>query len=318
MAKKKADVQAPLPDASALVPQQQQANTAALKQNLQANRINQVTPFGNVTFSGDPLTGQTQTTTLTPGAQGTLSNQENLAQLLSGLGIDAASGINLGQPDLSGLPDRVSSLDPSGLPQLFGAGDLEDTRKRLEQSQFDRQIALLDPQFQQQTRRTEQTLADRGFDLEQSQGARTALGDLSTQQNLSRERAASDAVRFAGDELSRLSSTALANRGQGLTELLANAGLANEGRSAGLNEALTLRNLPFNDLSALNTLTPDLPTLAPPAPFTAGTQPTDVAGINLAAYQAALNKAQLDQKAKQGFFSNLTSLATAPFQAVNF
>lgn len=311
MGKKKAKVAAPLPKAEDLIAGQQKENTSTLAQNLAANRINQVTPYGNITYTGDPLKGQTQTLSLTEGAQATLNNQESLAKLLSGLGISAAGNINLSQPDFSGLPQRVSSLDLSGLPTLPGAQDQAAERQRIEQELYDRSANLLRPEFERQQNQTQQTLADRGFDLERSAGAQAERNRLDTQQNLAYERAAQDAVAAGGAEMSRNFGIASQARNQGLAELLANAGLANEGRDAGLNEQLTLRNLPLQDIGALNALTPDLPTLAPQTPYTNTQAPTDVAGTTLAAYQAALNKAGLDQQAKAGFWNNITGLATA-------
>jgi len=311
MSKKKARVNAPLPKAEALVAGQQQENSQTLAQNLAANRVNQVTPYGNITYSGDPLTGQTQTTTLTEGAQSTLNNQESLAKLLSGLGIQAGGNINLSQPDLAALPSRVNSLDTSGLPALPGAEGQEAERARIEKSLFDRSTSLLRPEFDQQRSRTTQTLADRGFDLERSAGAQSEFDRLDRSQNASYERAAADAVAGGGAEMSRNYGIASDARSRGLAEQLANAGLSNEGRDAGLNEQLTMRNLPLQDISALNSLTPNLPTLAPTSPYTSTQAPTDVAGTSLAAYQAALNKAQLDQQAKSSFWNNITGLATA-------
>jgi len=309
MGKKKAKVAAPLPQADQLVSGQNNANASTLAQNIAANRVNQVTPYGNVTYSGDPLKGQTQTVTLNEGAQQTLNNQENLASILSKLGVDAASGINLDGIDTSNLPSRVTSLDLSGLPSLPGANDQEAERARIEKSLFDRSANLLRPEFDRARSRTDQTLADRGFDLERSAGATDEYNRLDTQQNLALERAAADAVAAGGAEMGRNFGMASAARSQGLAELLANAEITNTGRDAGLNEALTLRDLPLSDIAKLNSVMPDLPTIAPQAPYTNTQAPTDVAGINLAAYQAALQKAGLDQQARGGFWNSITGLA---------
>lgn len=286
ISKKKAKVDAPLPKADNLVAGQQQANTQNLAQVLQANRVNQVTPFGSITYSGDPLTGQTQELTLSPGAEGTLRNQEGLAQLLSGLGLDLAGSLNFSGPNMAGLPDRVggldasglpampgldlgglpqrvagldlgalpglrsgldlsglpqgvSSLDVSGLPSIPGLDDMAGERQRIEQAHFDRAMALLNPEFDRQRSRTDQLLADRGFDLERSQGAQSELNRLDQSQNLSRERAALDAIMAGGSEMDRMFGMGLAGRQQGMSELLANAGLANQGRDRAFGEMFT-------------------------------------------------------------------------------
>lgn len=309
MGKKKAKIDAPLPRFDQLLAGQQQANTDAARQNFIANRVNQVTPYGSVTYTGDPLTGQTQTLTLSDGAQATLNNQEQLAQTLSGLGVEAAGGINLGAPDLSGLPQRVSGLDLSGLPSLPGAYDQAAERQRIEQELFNRSAALLRPEFARQREQTDQTLADRGFDLERSAAASDEYNRLNRAQNQAYERAAGDAVAAAGNELSRNFGFASQARQQGLNEALAQANFANDARAAGLGETLSLRNLPLADLSALAGVTPNLPSLSPTQPYQYAQNPIDYAGLNLSAYNTALAKARMDQEARQAFWNGVTGLA---------
>lgn len=309
MGKKKAKIDAPLPQFNQLLAGQQQALQNAFLQNIAANRINQVTPYGSVTYSGDPLTGQTQTLTLSDGAQATLNNQEQLAQTLSGLGVERAGGIDLSAPDLSGLPQRVSSLDLSSLPQLPGVHDQAAERQRIEQELFNRSAALLRPEFARQREQTDQTLADRGFDLERSAAASDEYNRLDSAQNQAYERAASDAVAAAGNEISRNFGLASQARQQGLNEALTQASLANDARAAGLGETLSLRNLPLADLSALAGVAPNLPSLSPAQPYTYTQGPVDYAGLNLSAYDAALAKARMDQAARQAFWNGVTGLA---------
>lgn len=123
------------------------------------NRVNQVSPFGNVTFSGPDKT--TQTTTLSPELQNVFGG---------------AVGQALERRQLS-APEFDTSLDAAALEDAI----------------FERQVRLLDPQFAQRERALRQNLADRGL-VEGSEAYVNALNLELDQQNRARQDAALSAV----------------------------------------------------------------------------------------------------------------------------
>lgn len=312
MGKKSGPKPPPAPDPNQLIGQQQQANTQNISDLIAANRVNQVTPYGSITYSGgygpNNAFGQTQTVTMDPASQATLQNQQGLAQLLSGQAKTMAEGLPTGGLDLSALPGRVDALNTNELPMLPGADGFGAERGRVEQAYFNRAKGLLDPVFQDQRTRTDQTLADRGFDLERSQGAIREKNRLDTTQNEAYNRAAQDAVQFGGAEQSRLFELAQAARNQGLTEQLANADLAGVAREGGLAEILMQRGLPYEDLAKLQGLTPNLPTLQPGGVPQVNSSPVDAIGAILGSNQIASNNYQTQMQNRGSFLGGLTGL----------
>ena len=89
---------APSPAATGAAQTQSNVNTAEAQTAL--NDVNQVTPYGDSTFNqtgattdsqGDVIPNYTQTTTLPAASQSALTNEQNLAQTLSGYGTNIAA-----------------------------------------------------------------------------------------------------------------------------------------------------------------------------------------------------------------------------------
>lgn len=228
------------------------------------NRINQFTPFGNLTFSGPNRNNATLELTPELQANTDLRLESDSAILRSALerqgllnanpidlsqfgdiqsGIDTSnisfSGPQFGQrPDLQ-APELVSQLQTGNIPT-----DISQFRGDVEQAVFDRGRALLDPVFSDQERALEQRLANQGLprageavdrDLERfGRGRNEAFTNLANQATIT---GGQEASRALGDVLSAEN----ARFGQGATAAnFANqAGLLGLGANQGIRSQLT-------------------------------------------------------------------------------
>lgn len=113
----------------------------AIAADARANRFDVRGPHGTVTWSGDPLTGMTQTTKLTPTEQRQLNYRNQIAERMfqgAGRRVGAVSGSNF-------------SFDRDG--------------HRAAQAEFDRQRALLDPVRKVQEDQFDQKMANMGLPM---------------------------------------------------------------------------------------------------------------------------------------------------------
>lgn len=162
-----------------------------------ANQVNQVGPTGTVTYSegpkvingydknGNPTygTSSTQTTQLSPEEQKKfdLTNQIS-EQLLTG------ANSNVG-----GLANNQFKFDDSGRPQ--GSFQFSGSGPKAAKDVYDRQVALLQPQFDRQNKDLDQKLANQGLPI-----GSEAYGEASTNQQKNQDFALTDAARAAESE----------------------------------------------------------------------------------------------------------------------
>ena len=175
------------------------------------NRINQFTPFGNLTFSNDGQgINNVATMSLNPQLAGLFNQGLINDQLMSDVAFDRLKGLEGGLPDvIDGLNTTVPGLSgfsgpitgANGIPSI--GGDFEGARSGVEQAVFDRSASLLNPQFQQSEERLLQSLADRGIPRD-SEAGRTELANFQQQRDLTFSNLANDAVLAGGQEQSRL------------------------------------------------------------------------------------------------------------------
>jgi hypothetical protein len=223
-----------------------------------------------------------------------------------------------------------TSIDTAGLTAL--QSDPEAFRSNIEQTLFNRQLGLLQPEFTQQREALEQNLADRGIPIT-SQGYNDAVNRLETQQGEQLGRLAQQATLAAGQESDRLVNQArniraqqfgeraasgefgLAAQGQGFSQAAANTQLANaarqdtvanqllsnqianQARSRQIAERNALRGQNFNELAALL----GGPQIQQGSFFAPGGIDTQGAfGAQMAAQQNAYNQAMANQSANLG------------------
>ncbi len=185
------------PDPAETAASQSKLNREAAFLSTGLNQINQVTPFGNVSFSG-AIGGpdRTQTVTLSPGEQANLDARNALSASILGIG-QAGAG---------------------NLPPLPGNTDFSGDASRVEQATFERLKGLLDPAFADRRRDFGNLINDRGLPLTGEASGRL-LADLRRAENEGFTNAGLEAVGAGRAEQSRLFGLESASRGQAFSEL---------------------------------------------------------------------------------------------------
>ena len=244
--------------------------------------------------------------------------------------IDPTTGLPAFQSEISTSTPMPTAIDTAGLTAL--QSDPEAFRSNIEQTLYNRQLGLLQPEFTRQREALEQNLADRGIPIT-SQGYDDAVNRLETQQGEQLSRLAQQATLAAGQESDRLVNQArniraqqfgeraaagefgLARQGQGFSQAAANAQLANAARQDAIaNQLLSnqianqqrqreiaertaLRSQNFNELAALL----GGPQVQQASFFAPGAIDTQGAfGAQMAAQQNAFNQAQAARSADLG------------------
>jgi hypothetical protein len=292
--------------------------------------------LGNVAFNrvtGQTVVGQNPNGTpifaQTPNFQNPFQTAPTLAGVNQAQDIDPTTGLPAFQSSINTGQAIPQSINTAGLTAL--TNDPVNFRSNIEQTLFDRQLGLLQPEFTRQSQELQQNLADRGIPIT-SQAYNDAVGRLQTQQGEERQRLAQQATLAAGQESDRIVNQArdiraqqfgeraaagefgLASQGQGFSQAAANTALANaarqdtvanqllsnqianQQRSREIAERNALRGQNFNELAALL----GGPQIQQPSFFAPGTIDTQGA---FAAQQAAQANAY-----NQAMASNSSSL----------
>lgn len=236
MSKPKTTQPAP-PDPAATAAGQTQTNVQSAIANAYLGNANQVGPTGSVNYNQTgstnikDATGKdisipqfTRTETLSPEQQHLYDQQTALGGQLNDLASQQTTrlGSTLNQPiDFSGLPQRVTSVN----------NDFSADRQRVEDSIFSRLI----PQQDKDRSALDSKLANQGI----TQGSE-AYNNAYNLFNQGTNDARQQAVLAGGSEQSRM-----------LGDALQRAGLTNSQRDASIQELLTSRNQPINEISSL-------------------------------------------------------------------
>jgi hypothetical protein len=286
MGKKSSPKPPPAPDPAATAAAQGAANREAVRESALVNQINEVTPYGSLTYTGE-IGGpdRTRTTSLTPEGQAQLDQRNQLATMLGGYALDRAGQIDNDPFSLAGQPP---------LPTDFSAD-----AQAVEQASFDRAMGLMNPQFDREEDRMKQELANRGIPI--GQEAYTDVYDqFSTRKDNARLAAAMDAVAAGRAEQSRM------------------YGLTSDARRQGINEQLLERSQPINELAALLQGAPATgsPNFAPQAQYQVASP--DVIGATQLGYQGQLNAFNAQQANRQAGLGGLFQLGSAAIGAFPF
>ncbi|ABR91433.1 Hypothetical protein mma_2196 [Janthinobacterium sp. Marseille] len=155
----------PAPDYAGAAQQTAQGNLEAARAAAEANRVNQVTPYGNLTYSRDPNAstpdgGWTATQTLLP-AQQALLDQQNKTSL-----------------GLAGLADRGLGYVDQALSNNITAADLPADMVNAGQTGQDALMARFQPQMEQSRKALDAQLANQGI----TQGSEAYNNAMRTQQ----------------------------------------------------------------------------------------------------------------------------------------
>lgn len=272
--------------------------------DVEFNRLDQYTPFGNLTFSGPNR--NVANLSLSPELQQIFNQQIGTDLALGGLTQQAAPAISnlVNQPfNPSGLP----ALNIPNAPTLPQSADA--FRSDIERQFFDRSRGLLDEQFGREEDRLRQTLANQGL---QSGGEAfgAEFGDFNRRRGDTYSNLARDAVLFGGQEASR----ALADQ-LGLSSLQNQFGQQQLQNAAGIRgqlfgEQQFGRQNQFNELASLlglqqNTAVPGLSNFFAPSQAGVG----DAYALNQASQINSFNQRSESARAAKGEFSDLLQTA---------
>lgn len=250
----KPDAPPPAPDPVATANAQTASNVKTAITQSQLNNVNQVTPYGNLTYtqSGkweDGTPQFTATTTLSPEQQNLYNLGTQTQSNLGNIGVEQSQKVR----DILNTPFDVNSAINTQLS--------------------DQATKLLDPIWNQRQQDQEATLMNRGV-MPGSEAWSNAMRDFSDQRDRS------------------YTSAQLA------------------GRSQAEQEALTNRNQPLNEISALlSNSQVSQPNFVNTAQ--ASVAPTDVAGITQAGYQNSLVPWQANNQYNQALMGGLFGLGGA-------
>ena len=219
-----------------------------------------------------------------PDFQNPFRTSPTLAGVTAAQDIDPTQNLGAFQSSIQTNQALPTAIDTSGLTQL--TSDPVALRSNIEQTLFNRQLGLLQPEFNRQTQELQQNLADRGIPIT-SQAYNDATNRLQAQQGEQLQRLAQQATLAGGQEADRIVNQArnirtqqfgeraatgefgLAAQGQGFSQAAANAQLANaarqdqiatqllsnqianQQRQRDIAERTALRGQQFNELSAL-------------------------------------------------------------------
>ena len=305
-----------------------------------ANRVNQVTPYGNLDYKvtgSDPYGNPTWTATTSLSNVGQqLLNAQNNASLGLGGAINAQLGQVqnvMGQGFNPNTAPITTNIGQANLNKLTGQADLQTSPDyQGGMAGWDRAnqllMARLQPQMQIQQENLDAKLANQGIapGTEAYNRAKMSLGmqqnDLLNQAQLSGLSAgntlfnqglqgaqfgnAAQQQQYANQQAQQAANNALAQQQFG--NQLTNANLGNAAQQQQFNQALTQYNMPLNTLSALRTgaqvQNPSFVNSAQQAT----TQGADILGATQMGYNAQMGNFNAQQAAQQGMNSGLMSL----------
>ncbi len=268
----------PAVDPAATAAAQASANVEAARETARLNQFNQVNPFGSLTFTGE-IGEPGRTATTALNPQG--QRTFDIQQALA--------------EQLSGLATQRAgqiSTDPFSLSGLPGAPQADDAaRQRIEAGLF----ARLNPQLERQEDQLRTRLANQGI-TQGSEAFGNALGDFSRGRNDLR----------------------LATIAQGGAEQSRQFGLETAARQNALQEALTQRALPQNELAALLQGSPavGIPQFGQPGQIGVGAP--DILGAQALQQQQQLAQFNAANQRQQAGLGGLFGLGAAGISAAPF
>lgn len=269
----------PAPDPAATARAQGAINRETAIEQARLNRINESTPFGDLTYSatGNSEVPYQRTIELSPEGQRLLGAQNRLSIGLADLGGDVLDRV---APDLA-QPFTLEGLPPA---PVAGEGYRSDVQDAI--------LSRLNPQIDQDREALATRLSNMGFDRS-SEGFRREMDRFQQGVNDARQQA----VLASGAEASRL------------------FGLDQAARQQGIQEASLARAQPLNEIATLLGTAGAVPTPSfSPAPQV-GVAPADIVGPTYAAYNADLNAFNQQQAGRRSTMGGLFGLGGSALSA---
>jgi hypothetical protein len=301
------------PDYRAAAQETAAGNLDAARAATAANRVNQVTPYGNLDYTitgADPYGNPTWTarTSLSDVGQQLLSNQN-----AASLGLGGAINAQLGQvqnvmgqgfnPQTAPITTNVGQANLQTTPDYQGGMAGWDRANQL-------LMQRLQPQMDIQQKTLDAKLANQGVVAGTEAYNRAKMG-LGLQQNDLLNQAQLSGLQ-AGNTLFQqgMQGAQFGNQAQQqlLNNQLANANLGNQAQQQQFNQALTQYNMPLNTLSALRTGAQVQNPTFQNAPQQATTAGADLLGAASSQYNAAMGGFNAQQAAQANMNSGLMGL----------
>ncbi len=233
--------------------------------NSTLNRPNEQDPFGSLSYSFDPTTGQLTRKMQSSDTQAGINNSiETLDQKNLGGAIykrDQASETMRDPYSLSDLPQR-SRFGLDGLTAIPGAGDLTGERRRVEDSLYQRFADVNEPRFQRETAAKDQELRNQGL-MPGSVGYKTAMDMVSQQQEDARRGARSQALGMGLDEQQGQFGMGLQSRQQQVGERSDLSRISGDERTQATQEYEAQRYAPVTEMQMFQGATRGF--MAPPS-----------------------------------------------------
>lgn len=267
---------------------QTQMNEQTAAYNAELNRTNTSTPTGSNTWTNNNGTW-TNTISLNPTQQAAL-NQQQQGQVLSSSAANQALQNSLGsltQPlNTSSLPGIQSSVNTNFANQVNQA----------QNSAYNAQMALLQPQQQQQTESLQAQLAAQGV-VPGSEAYNNAVNNMARQNAFTNTQVANNAVQ-----------TGNALQNQLFGQSLSAGQFQNQANLQGLQQLQTLQNQPLSVWGSLSGNQVSVPTnLGGNA--TSEASPTNLSGDVWNAYQGNLANANAQTASTNATYGDIASLA---------
>lgn len=268
------------------------------------NRPTQISPTGSTTWSlkpgadaSNPQPGDwIQTTSLTQPQQQLLdANNANQLKLagLTGQGIQSASGVVGSKFDTSALPAKAGDINTNPNQYLT-------ERQQVQDALYRRGTQYYDDRYGKQEAALKAELANKGL-TEGSEAYRNAMTQFNQDRNTAYADATDRAIAAGGQEQSRIQS-----------DLINALQQQQNRRNNQLQEDITLRDLPLNEINALQSGTQVMMPQFQSFAQQQGYNGADVLGATGQQYsaQSATNAAQMAARNQQmGTYGNLAAAA---------
>lgn len=305
---------------------QGEANREVVRDQTFANRPDQFTPWGSITWNPyettDPATGEAttawqQTEQLTPELQEILNKQINM----QGARTDLAGALTGRMGQEFGTPMDWRGLSPmGGVPTAQftvpegGIDDPYQTRQRAEDAMYNSAMSRINPKFDSKREQLEIKLRNQGVGPEDA-AYRAQMESLGRQENDARNQALWGSVgegraesgQMFGQQLglnqNRFQQALGANQ-QNFGQAMDQSQYANLLRQQQLTEAMQRRGFSLNEMNALlsgqQVQTPQMPNFS----TASAAQPAPI-------YQGAVDQGNFNQMGMQSMFSGLGGLGSA-------
>lgn len=297
-----------IPNAQALTTQQKTMNDTTAADNRWQNNIDVRGPTGDVTYERGPDGRMTQRTTLNANQMGALGAQQSTQNKLSQVADEMAGNIDTGAFGIpTNLPSRVTGLDSTGMKRLSST-DYAADRENVTRAAFEQAKRLMDPEFRTRERRLQQQLSDQGLPMT-GEAYDHEMGNFRDTENRAYDEAAFNAMKFGADEQSRLFGLDMNTNDAIIKQQMTDAGLRDNARNAGIEEAYQEYNAPVDRIKNLFGAAPQTGVVNPQAFQGFASQGGDIAGNTWNSYNAALEKYKADQEANNAMMNAIAGIA---------